>query len=141
MAGHRRTADCERCGRRFKVCRYNAHKQKYCTVDSCVDERRRERQREYYRKKYRQDAEFRASERTRCHAGLHRRRRAAPIAPIAPDAPDVTSEMDVELVTAGLVAQMIDSGDPQEVREMTRRLQRRGQRLAMGLSHSRSSPG
>jgi len=48
--------------------------------------------------------------------------------------------LNFELFATGLLAQIIDSSDPDEVRNAAQSLQQRGQRLAMAARSSRESP-
>jgi hypothetical protein len=135
----KRSAICERCGRRFTVCRFNRHHQKFCTHPACVAERRRERRREHYRRKYRHDAAFREAEQKRCREALQRRRKQG-AGSADTGAAETLPAQNVELVTAALVAQMIDSSDPIEVFRTVRRLEHRGRRLAVAAASPRGSP-
>lgn len=138
MARRKRTANCARCGRCIKLCRYNAYHQKYCTDVSCVTERRRERRRNSYRKRYRDDAHFREAEQTRCRRNIRRRRiRCA----TAKDPSDTSlTPLNFEFFVTGLLAQIIGSNDPGEVHDAAYSLQQRGQRLAIATPTTRGSP-
>ena len=138
MARRVRTAICARCGRKFVVCRFNGHHQQYCRDPDCVAERRRERQRAYYRKKYRADAGFREAEQVRCREGARRRRQEKDAA-VSADEGDLAL-VDLALVTAGLVSQLIDSRDPSAVAASTRGLERRGRELSVSGGPARASP-
>ena len=139
MAQRKRTATCAHCGRLFSPCRYNAHHQTYCTDSACVTERKRQRQRHHYRKRYRHDESFRQAEQARCRQGIVRRRSllAAIITPPTPAPPS----LNIELFATGLLAHIIGSNDPQEVRVAAQALQQRGQSLALVADSVRTSPG
>ena len=128
----KRRAYCQRCGRQFTLCRYNRHHQNCCTHDACVIERRRERQRVSYGKRYRENDAFREAEQNRCR---ERGRRVSAV-----EAPRPVAAINVELLAAGMLAQMIDSSDPAEVLGTARALEQRGQRLAVFAQSSRGSP-
>lgn len=133
---------CERCERRFVPCRFNRHHQRFCGDEGCVAERRRERQRAWYRQRYEEDASFCEAERARCLAGVQKRRAAAVVVPVVDASvavPEVPESVSMVLVT-GLVAQLIGSADPAEVREAVRGFEVRGQRLTMGGALVRGSP-
>jgi hypothetical protein len=139
MARRRRSATCARCGRVFKLCRFNGHHQKYCGDPDCVSERRRERQRRHYNSKYRDDTAFREAEQDRCREGA-RRRRAGVVSGTIVGPASVLPSVDLALVTAGLVSQLTDSRDPLAVAESTRSFERRGLELAVGGGSARASP-
>lgn len=147
MRRRREMRPCKRCERMFVVCGYNAHHQQYCTTAECVAERKRERQRKHYQAKYRSNAVFRASERERALARVRRRREAARCAggagvdlPGAGGAVSVLPDLNVELFAAGLLSQLLDSTDPEEVSHMAREYERRGRDLAVMGRPTRRSP-
>lgn len=139
MARRRRTATCRRCGRKFRICRFNAHHQQYCLHPDCVTERRRERQRQYYKKKYRDDAGFRGAEQMRCREGARRRRQEKGAETVAP-VEAVFSSVNMDLVTLGLLAQLNESSDQRVVEATARRLERRGRELTVSGGSARASP-
>lgn len=118
---------CECCGREFVRCAYNGHKQRYCKVASCVEQRRRVRQSQRYKTKYRTEADFRNAEQARCLKALHARRRQVPAEQVAATGP--STEMLFHVIT-GLLAHLADSNDSGALAEQSRALERRGQRLA-----------
>lgn len=140
MARRRPTASCARCGRRFEPCRYNAHHQNYCTDVSCVTERRRQRQRDLYRKRYRHNELFRQAEQARCREAISRRRSATAESTVTTPPENPAARLNIELFTAGLLAQMIGSNDLEEVRGAAQALQQRGRRLAVTAQSTRGSP-
>jgi hypothetical protein len=121
------------------VCRFNRHHQRFCTHRACVAERHRERAREHYRQKYRRDTAFRGAEQTRCREALQRRRKQR-ADNTDTSGPESLPAHNIELVTAALVSQMIDSRDPIEVFRTVRRLEHRGRRLAVAAGSPRGSP-
>ena len=139
MARRNRTANGVRCGRNLTLCRYNAYHQKYCTDASCVTERRRERQRSRYRKRYRYDQPFREAEQTRCRQSIAQRRGRCR-KPMTCPAPTLPIPLNFEFFATGLLAQMIDSSNPDEIHNAARSLQQRGQRLAIAAQSTRGSP-
>ena len=120
---------CEHCGRRFTVCKFNKHSQKYCKSDSCVRERKRKRQRKSYKQRYKSNQDFRRKERLRCAKAIALRRERSEL--VGPDPPSV--ERTINIVT-GLLSQFIDTDDPRELALASRDYEIRGQRLALNSS-------
>jgi hypothetical protein len=139
MPRRRRTSNCERCGRRIQLCRFNAHHQKYCSTPDCKAERKRERQRKSYQKRYASDEAFRSSEQRRCREAIAARRSQSAEHP-ASAPPIAVIAVDVELMATGMLAQMIDSNDPAEVLASARGFEQRGQLLTLSTESARASP-
>jgi hypothetical protein len=135
-------AQCEACGKRFRLDPYNADRQRYCTAPKCVLARKRRRQREWYARKCREDLSFAQAARRRC-AGANRRRRARkaeegrapPAPPLLESTPEVLSE-----VVLGLLCQLTDSTDRSELSATMRSCRERGRRVA-ALVPSTTSTG
>ncbi len=135
-------AACGCCGKKYRVCCFNRHHQKFCTRKACVRRRRQERQREHYGRKYRDDKSFADAERQRCKKSIQERRKNARNAAgaVFPDDGVRRIQMNVEHLTAGLLSQWIDSKDPIEVEEAARRLEKRGQQLTLATRSLRGPP-
>ena len=140
MASRKEMGICERCGTKYLKCRFNKYHQKYCTRNACVVERRRERQRQHYRKMYRNDQTFTESERERCRNGITKRRAHARQTADQIVAESTVKRINIQLLTTGLLSQWIDSKDPEEVEQAARRLEKRGQQLALERTTARHSP-
>jgi hypothetical protein len=141
MAKQQESSICEYCGSKYPKCCFNRHHQKYCTSKRCVIKRRQERQRERYRRNYRNDKNFADKERERCREGIRKRREAAhakiPNGMLASSSSSM--RIDMGLLATGLLSQWIDSKDPREVEEAARRLEKRGQQLAITTLSVRGS--
>lgn len=128
---------CERCGRTFRPSRCNAWHQVYCTDPLCVAERKRERQRKWYARK-RSEAQFREAENARC-AEANRRRRAAQreekqrveSPEIEVLRPEAAGGNDMRNVMTGLLAQLLDTSDPVQLRRSMDKFAERGRRAAV----------
>jgi hypothetical protein len=140
MANRKETGTCEQCGVKYLRCRFNKHHQKYCTRKSCVIKRRRERQRMHYRRAYRNDTAFADAERNRCKNGIRKRREDARRRSDEVPAGSNPTIINLELFAAGLLSQWIDSKDPVEVEDAARRLEKRGQQVAVATLAVRGSP-
>ena len=140
MPSRKELRTCERCGTKYRMCRFNKHHQKYCTRNACVVERRRERQRKRYRKIYGNEQTFAESERERCRNGIRKRREHARQIADKILAESEVTRINMELLATGLLSQWIDSKDPEEVEQTARRLEKRGQQLALSTSTARGSP-
>jgi len=140
MASRKKMGICERCGTKYPKCRFNKLHQKYCTRTACVLERRRERQRKRYRKMYRNDQTFAESERERCRNGIQKRREHVSQIADATLAEGKVSRINIDLLATGLLSQWIDSKDPEEVEQAARRLEKRGQQLALMTTRARGTP-
>lgn len=110
----RRWSVCVHCGRRFRVCRYNGHHQKFCTRKKCMTDRKRLRQRKWYRNQYRSDEAFRESEKERAREGIARRRS------VGDDGGDSVPGVDPLHVVTAVVSQLTDEKDPVCVMERVR---------------------
>ena len=141
MGKRQESSICERCGSKYLKCCFNRHHQKYCTSKRCVIKRRQERQRQRYRKNYRNDKNFADKERERCREGIRKRREDArgklPNGMLATGSSPMP--IDMGLLATGLLSQWIDSKDPTEVEEAARRLEKRGQQLAITTLSVRGS--
>ena len=108
----------------------------------CVIKRRQERQGQHYRKNYRNDKNFADRERGRCREGIRKRREDA--RENIPNGISATGsllmQIDMGLLATGLLSQWIDSKDPTEVEETARRLEKRGQQLAISTVSVRGAP-
>ena len=140
MASRKKMGTCEQCGTKYPKCRFNKHHQKYCTRNACVLERRRERQRKRYRKMYRNDQTFAESERERCRNSIQKRREHVSQIADATLAEGKVSRINIDLLATGLLSQWIDSKDPEEVEQAARRLEKRGQQLALMTTRARGAP-
>ena len=142
MAKRQESSLCEYCGRKYLKCRFNKHHQKYCTSKMCVIKRRQERQAQHYCRNYRNDKNFADRERERCREGIRKRREDAreniPNGILATSSPPM--RIDIGLLATGLLSQWIDSKDPMEVEAAARRLEKRGQQLAITTLSLRGAP-
>jgi len=120
---------CAHCARPFRPDRYNVHAQDCCTQDACVLERKRQRQREWYARRRATDGEFRARENARC-AEANRKRRASIRARAGPSAAEGDPVVLFDVVT-GLLSQVVDSTDPQQLQVSLRDYAARGRRVAL----------
>ena len=141
MAKRQESSICECCGKKYLKCRFNKHHQKYCTSKMCVIKRRQEHQRQRYRRNYRNDNNFADRERERCREGIGKRRENT--RDKTPNGMLVTCSspmrIDMGLLATGLLSQWIDSKDPTEVEAAARRLEKRGQQLAISTIPVRGS--
>jgi len=126
---------CEHCGLPYHPDRYNADRQKYCTRFECVRERRRQRQRQWHAKRYVTDAKFAAAARERC-AAANRRRRAAGQSRAGPPA---DSPLLLHVVV-GMLSQLTDTVDPEQLRASMAEYAARGQRVALVPSTGTDPP-
>jgi len=140
MAKRQESSICEYCGRKYLKCRFNKLHQKYCTNKRCVTKRRQERQRQRYRRNYRNDKKFADSERERCRNGIRKRRADARERSDGVSTDDTQMPINIQLLATGLLSQWIDSKDPVEVEQAARRLEKRGQQLAVVRLSGRGSP-
>ncbi len=140
MANRKGIGICEKCGRKYRKCRFNKLHQKYCTRKICIKKRRQERQRQWYRKMYRTDQTFADAERERCRTGIRKRRKKGRQTADGVLTDKAATKINIEFLTSGLLSQWIDSKDPVEVEETARRLEKRGQQLALASVSSRGSP-
>ncbi len=140
MANRKQMGICEKCGTKYRKCRFNSLHQKYCTRKVCVVKRRQERQRQRYRKMYRHDQTFADAERERCRKGIRKRREDARRTADKVLADSTATKINIELLATGLLSQWIDSKDPVEVEAAARRLEKRGQLLAVATAEARGSP-
>ncbi len=122
---------CECCGRSFRANRYNRDVQKYCTIPACVQARRRKRQRQSYKKRYGGDAEFKASERKRCAAGVRKRRKAAEIKLPSAVGVEIVGDRTIMHALTGLVSHLTDESNPASVQRAINDYADRGRRLAL----------
>ena len=141
MATRKKSAICEDCGRKYLKCRFNKLHQKYCTNKRCVTKRRQERQRQRYRRNYRNDKDFADAERERCRNGIRKRRADARETLDEVSADDTQMPINIQLLARGLLSQWIDSKNPTEVEEVARRLEKRGQQLAIATVSVRGAGG
>jgi len=130
----KRLPTCRHCGRRFKPCVFNRHHQQWCSLPECRGARDRERKRRYHLRRAASDSSYRESELVRCREAMRRIRTAGPDAGAAADAP-VCSE-----VLSGLISQLVDSTDPEVVRQAAARYAERGRLLSVSC-RVRGSPG
>ena len=140
MANCKKIGICEECGTKYRKCRFNRIHQKYCTRKSCVVKRRQERQRQYYRKAYRNNKAFADAERDRCRKAIRKRREEVRQTSDEALADSTPTKFNIELFAKGLLSQWIDSKDPMEVEEAARRLEKRGQQLAVAPMSGCGSP-
>lgn len=140
MANRMALGICEKCGAKYLKCRFNKLNQKYCTRKNCVTKRRQERQRQRYRSTYRNDQKFADAERERCRKGIRKRREDARQTADEAATDSAAPRINMNLFATGLLSQWIDSNDPVEVGEAARRLERRGQQLAIATIAARGSP-
>lgn len=128
-----RWAHCAACGARFAVSPYNAHRQRFCTERLCVQARKRERQRRWYNRKYKDDGSFARATRQRC-AEANRRRRSRTVAMEPGRAPpgllDAAPPEVLGEVVLGLLCQLTDSADREELAVSLSSCRERGRRVA-----------
>lgn len=131
MAKNAARPECVQCEKRFTPCRFNAHRQKFCSPE-CRASRDRARKRKYYNKRYRNDAEFQEAERQRCKAGLDQRRKQAREDNSKPPPVSPLDAVNLQLLTVGMLSSNLECMDLQEVLSVARSYESRGQALAIG---------
>ena len=123
---------CEVCYLPFRPNRFHVDRQKYCTREHCVLERKRKRQRLSQAARRAEDPQFRADENTRCAAANRRRRerqrQEAHPAPLTDGRGEARGLRDV---VAGLLSQVTDTSDPRELQQHLELYAARGRRLAV----------
>jgi hypothetical protein len=123
---------CEACHLPFHPNRFHVDRQKYCTREHCVLERKRKRQRLSEAALRAGDPKFCVAENARCAAANRRRRerqrQAARAAALAVGHPEA---WDLSLVVAGLLSQVTDTCDPRELQQHLELYAARGRRLAV----------
>lgn len=126
---------CLHCRRRYRVCRFNARHQDYCSRAECQQVRKRKRDRERYRQKYQAaDGEFRTREKARRSEARRRKAKMAAVEPppaTAPPAADLACEVRrLSWVVAGVVRAFSGETDAGLIGELTSTFEAAGRRLS-----------
>lgn len=119
---------CEVCHLPFRPDRFHVDRQKYCKREHCVRERGQRRKRRWHAGRRADDPQFRAAENARCAAANRRRRERQRREARSPDGRNAT--WGLHDVVAGLLSQVADTSDPQELQQHLELYAARGRRLA-----------
>lgn len=131
---------CDECGRSFKICKFNAHHQKYCTRSGCVNKRKKIRQREYQNKRYHTDDKYKEKKRKAARLNARRRRNKNKLdAKVIQKKQPQKLEINSLEVLRGIVAQLTDECNPEVVHERLLSYEARGQQLSHLSAISRGS--
>ena len=122
---------CEECGRLFKVCKFNAYHQKYCTRSGCVHKRKKRRQRESQNKRYHTDDEYKEKKRkAACKNARRHRSKKKSDAKVSQKKQAQKIEINPLEVLMGVVAQLTDECNPTVVHERLLSYEVRGRQLS-----------
>lgn len=127
---------CFHCRRRYRVCRFNARHQDYCSRAECQLERKRKRDRERYRRKYHAgDKVFGTQEKARRSVARRRKSELTKLAPgppvlALPEDPALSSQVQrLSWTITGFMKAFSGESDPVFIRELASTYEASGQRL------------